>query len=648
VTRLPVTLVVITSLALGPGCKKDEPAAPAPTPAAPAKSAPSDAKTPPPTAQAPAKGEPSTPSTPVAVTQVAVPEPSYTAELDPLLELVPTDAKSFVVVRDPGEIVDGFGWLIAEQKSLWTRVLDATRDPAKPDADAGIRRVLTEYELVQSALAAGGVHLDRGMIVIEDAQDRDVTVVAADDAEAVPKLLRTLSLHPDEVKTTCKTLEVAGMVACSDDAAAVTAFAPGKDAKGMRSKLEAELDADDVAHGNVVAHVPAKDGTMAFAVMTAPGVVQVDFKPPGMAEFAAIDAAGPAQMLSLVPAGSSFSWFRFDGGAVVSRASGAPGMAMNMLKALSGEVLMASPGSKAGFATIVGITDKTPIAGLIPMAGLAADQIPPLPDGTKVKLVVEDVDDGAGGKVQALRATAEGSASLSKLREQVGFEPELTAFVTSQFAAIAVGTGPSIIGELAKSELAGPSPALLAELPPGLAKALTDQTTSMVVHAEFDGMFGPTVREQLAAAMATVPMPPDSKIAPADALDIALLAGSPLSSLSVWNTSSGSDVVFHVAVRAFGDPASEEGRAAQAARLDVVAGRKDAATAYGSLVSTYPSSSRIEAYRARAGQAGAGGAMTGGALAGVMAAIAIPAFATYMARAKKVEAPAIPTQAPPR
>jgi hypothetical protein len=318
---------------------------------------------------------------------------------------------------------------------------------------------------------------------------------------------------------------------------------------------------------------------------------------------------------------------------------------MNMLKALSGEVLMASPGSKPGFATIVGITDKTPIAGLIPMAGLAADKLPPLPDGTKVKLAVEDIDDGAGGKLQTLRATADGSATLAKLREQVGFEPELTAFVTSQFAAVSIGTGPGIVGELAKAELGGPSPALLAELPPGLSKALADQTTSLVLHAEFDGLFGPSVREQLAAAVASVPAPADAPLPPADALDIALLAGSPLSSLSVWNTSSGSEVVFHVALRAFGDPVSEEGRAAQAARLDVVAGRKDAATAYGGLVSAYPSSSRIAAYRARSGAGSPGGAMSGSALVGVMAALAVPAFAAYMARAK-AEAPKAGAVAP--
>ncbi|MBK6923533.1 MAG: hypothetical protein IPH07_39460 [Deltaproteobacteria bacterium] len=637
--RRVTALSTILALCLGPACKQDTPAAGGEAKTDAKTDAKGDAKADTKLAAGDAKADAKPTPTGVDATPVAAvprtqtPEPSYTAELDALLELVPAGAKYFAVVRDPGEFIDGFGWLIAEQKDMWTRVLDATKDPAKPDGDAGMRRVLTEYELVQTAFGTAGVHLDRGLVIIGGDGEDDkptIAVLAADDAEAVPKMLRALSTKPDEEDTKCKTLDVAGMVACSSNAEALAAYAPGKDAKGARASIEAHLDTADVAHGNVVALVPSKDGPLAFSVLTAPGVVQFDLRLPQGKEFAAVDAPGPANTLALLSPGSSFMWTRLDAAALAKQAASAPAMVANMVKALSGEFLVASPGKLGGVSLLVGITDKTPIAGLIPMAGLAADKIPPLPDGSTVALKIEDIDDGGGSKQQVLRAIVTPGTELAKIKD-AGLVPEVVSFVTSQYAAVSFGTGVGIVPDIARAELSGPSEALLAELPSELSKALKDSTASMVMHVELDGLHGPKLREQLAASLAGVPAA--GPMPSSEAAGIALRSASPLSSFSMWNTAADDGMVMHFAMRSFGDPASDEGRAAQAARLDVDAGRKDHATAYGALVTAYPDSSRIASYRARAGMT-EGGTTTGAAMVGMLTAIAVPAFQQYIARSK--------------
>lgn len=635
-TRPSTSLALAFALALGPACKNDAPAAP--TPGAPATpSTPGTPATPDTPSKAATPGTPATPATPGTPPMAAAAPSTPAAALDPLLDLVGADADTFVVVRAPNDFIDGFAGIALGGKDMWSRILDAMRDPAKPDADAGMRKLLVEFDTVQTALAASGLHLERGVTISGKAEGKAIVALAADDPESLPKLARSLSAKPDEVKLTCKAIaEVPGFVACSDDATLLAAWAPAKQAAKHRGTLVAGLGEATPDASNVLASFVDDKGPVLLAVRTNDGVLQIDVRPPGVEEFLEVDGPGPAAALAVVQPGGSFGWMRLDVPAITAKAgAGAPGMVKTMLGALSGEILMSGIGATPGVVTLVGLTDATPIQGLIPMAALAKDQIPKqLPDGSKLEVVIEDADDGSGGKLQVLRAKLEPSAELAKLRDQLGLQPEVTVFVTKQWAAIGMGTGTAVIPDVAKASGGEPSAALLAALPAALAGDLRDGRASMAMHLELDGLHAPGVREQLQTAIGSA-VGADAKVAPADAIGAAFAAIAPLSSMSLWTTSAADGAVFHFALRGFGDAVTDEGRAAQQARFDVMTGKRDAATAYGALVSAYPSSPRIEAYRVRAGTVSGTGAPGAVAVAGAMAAVAIPAFTKYIERSKE-------------
>ncbi len=597
---------------------KDDPAPVGAAPAAAASA--SEAKTTSPSA-APVTGAVETPTTPAASTNVP---------LDPLLDLVPAGATTFFVVRAPYDFIDGFAGIVLGQESLWTKLLDARKDPANPGADAGMRKLLVEFATVKTAISTSGVHLERGVAV---GGDPAIFVFAADDVEAVPKLQRALTTKPEDVKTTCKAVpDVAGFVACSEDAAAVAAYAPGKSAAALRTTLTG-LAIEDA---NVVGAASPSGATTTFAVATPAGVLQIDVRPSkGVEELAKVAAPGAATALALVKPGNSFSWGRVDAEFLATQAATAPAMLGNALRGLTGEFLVASIGATPGLVVLAGLSDPTPLAGLVPMAALAKDSIPKtLPDGTPMSLVVEEVDDGAGGKLQAVRTKFEPKGELEQMRAQLGIQAEVTAFVTKQWAAVAVGTGPAVVPDVVKATASAPTPELLAALPPALAKDLGDASVSGATHLELDAMHAPKVREELAKALAAADTP--AELTKDEWLDLGYAVFSPLSSISVWAAGDRAQPTIRIALRGFGDTATDEGRAAQAARIEVAAKRADAATAYGALATGHPSSPRVSAYLARAGQGDPGGGAV--AVVGVLAAIAIPAFQKYIQRSKEAAA----------
>jgi len=265
------------------------------------------------------------------------------------------------------------------------------------------------------------------------------------------------------------------------------------------------------------------------------------------------------------------------------------------------------------------------------MAALAKDGLPKsLPDGTAMSIAVEDVDDGAGGKLQALRTKFEPSGELAQIRDALGIQAEVTAFVTKQWAAIAIGTGTAIVPDVVRATASAPTPALLAALPAALARDLGEGKASSATHIELDAVHAPQVRAEIVKALGSA-VPADTLTA-AEWVDVAFAVLSPLSSVSFWTAGERAQPTIRIALRGFGDTSTPEGRAAQAARVEVDAKRSDAATAYGALVTSYADSPRLAAYHARAGT----GADHRGAAAmiGVLAGIAVPAFQKYIERSK--------------
>jgi len=622
------------ALTLGSAGCKDEVATPA-APSSPTAPVTPASPTTPATPTSPTT--PATPPTPTTPTAMPIVAATPAAPLDPLLDLIGKDPTTWVVIRAPQDFIDGHAGIVHGAKDSFARMLLALKDESKgPDADAGMRKLFVEFDVVQAALAASGLHLDKGVAVTVQGE-HNVTVLAADDVESVPKLARTLSAKPDEVKTKCKALPSApGFIACGDDDATLAAFEPAEAAATLRTSIVDQLGAETVEISNVLMITKADKGPTSIAVRTTGGVFQTDFRTGGIEEFLEIETPGPAGALAVVKPGGSFGWMRLDTAALVKKAGGAPAMATNMITALSGELLVSGIGATPGAVMLIGLTDPTPIQGLIPMAALMKDKVPKeLPDGSKLELVIESTDDGSGGKLQVMRIKVEPSAELAKIRDQLGLASELTAFVTDKWAAIGMGTGNAVIPEVARATAGEPSPELLAALPAGFASDLKAHKASAAMHIELDGLHSPGVRDQLVTALAAA-VPADSKIAPRDIVDATFAVLAPLSSYSVWSTATpDGNVVFHLALRGFGDGESEEGNAAKQARFDVTTKAKDAATAYGALVAAYPSSPRIEAYRARAGVTTTGAGTGAAALAGVLAALAVPAFNKYIERSKE-------------
>lgn len=619
------------ALALAPACKKEEPPSPAAERSGPdvgGGGGPSEAA---PEAKEDPDGASATPASPAAEPSVAI---------DPLLDLVSAGAEAYVIVRAPHELLDGYARVVEGQGPVWTKLLDARKDPAKPGADAGLRKLLIELPSLRAEIGKSRVHLERGLVITGD---QAVTVLAADDAEAVPALMRAISARPEDVKATCKALtEPAGFVACADDPGALEAYEPGRRGAALHAALEGLLDPATLEGANVLAQVGEGAEAMAIAGSATAGVLQVDVRPPASMRTEAFElmAPGSAAALGLVAPGSSFVWMRMNATRLTALAPGAPPAVGNMLQGLSGEVLLAGIGSVPGAVALFGLSDPTAIAGLVPLAALARDDVPKtLPDGSGLEVVIEDVEDGKGGKVQVLRAKISPVGELAAIREQLALQPEVVAFVTDAWAAIGLGTGPGLVPEVARASASAPTPELLAALPPSLARVLSDERATSVTHLELDGLHGPGVREGLVEALTKAAVPGAAPVS-ADNIEVVFALLSPLSSISAWTSGDAANARVHVAMRGFGDATSAEGKAAHAARLEVDAGRKEAATAYGELVAAHGSSSRIAAYRARAGQGPVGAAQGAAAMVGLLAAIAVPAFDKYMERSKQAAQPA--------
>lgn len=571
--------------------------------------------------------------------------------IEPLLDLVPASADFFMVSRAPLDFVDGFGGIVLGGKTAWSRALDAVADSARPGADAGMRKVLDEFDVIRTTLTTTGLHLEKGVVITGTSAgtDNSVLVVAADDVETVPKILLTFDPTPEGDPMRCKALpDHAGWVACAANSTALADYQAGSKGTVLASDLSAALGSGAMASLNVAAKIPDKDnGPFTMAMHTHDGVLQMDLAAPAFAAYGEVDAPGPAPALAMVAPGGSFLWARYDIDAALRKSkTEVPAMAAGMVRALSGEILVSSVGSLPGLALLVGLTDPTPIAGLIPMAGLAKDKVPKaLPDGSKLSFAIEEADDGAGGKIQVLRLTVDPVGELAAVRDQLGWKSEVVAFVTKQFFAIGVGSSVALIPEVVKASTTGASEATLAALPARLAADLGAGQASFVIHVELDGLHGPGVREAFAAALAKLP----AGAVPADvALDAAYAGMSPLSSVSIWTSGGASGVVVHTALRAFGDTSSDEGKAAASARVDVTTAKRDAATAYGELVTAYPSSPRLAAYRARAGQGETSGAAGMAAVVGVLSAVAIPAFTRYVEKSEtKAVPPTVAPAAPP-
>ena len=613
-TRI-VASALSLSLALAPACKKEE-AAP------PTAAAPTSAPTP--------TTDPAKPTSSDPIAKPEPPKPSK-SELDPLLELLPTGAKEFVIVRDPKALIEGIAWFLAGERDAMGRLEAAKIDGYKADPERD--RILRDFDTIAAAILGSVVQLDRGIVVFEQGGET-ITLVASPDATVIPALVAKARGVTETDAVHCKPAPgQAGWVGCAAKEAAVDAYVAGKTASDRRKQLLGELAGGELDRANVIVRAEGNGGAPAttIAVETAPGEIELHI---GQPIFATLDdklAAGPAPALGLVSPAASFAWARLSPELVAKSSKDAPPPFGGAVATATGELLLAWI-DKAGVVALAGVNDPSPITGLFPFIGLAKDQIPKkLPDGSGLTVEVRDVDHGDGKTHPTVLAKLDPSAELRKNLDAMGLAPEAVAFAAGGYAALVLGGGEAAIPSIARYSGAAASTATTGALPLGLQRALADKRVLAILHVTLDGLQSSAVRQSLGDF---AKIQPTEGVDAAKVIDVALDVLAPLSSVSLWLTHDGTAHAMHVAVRSFDDPASDEGKEARAAMLAVGSDTKDAATAYGELASHWPDSPRKPSYEARAGTgASVGQAASSAFLIGIAAAIAIPAFVKYRERA---------------
>ena len=613
--KRPCALVTALCLAIAPACKKDPEPAAATGGDAKAKTADGgDAKAPAkPEGTTPPKPDAPAPTTP-APTAPPTLAPSYAAALDPLLELVPAASEQFLVVRDVNEILDDTSWLLTAAAAPISRAIDLDKTP-----DEDFRRVVKDFGSIRTAFKDSGIDFDKGFVVVGNGPGSDVLLFSSADADAFNKLGAKVSGKPSTMK--CKALtDPSGFVACAEkDDGSVDKYAAGKSATALRGELGKALPGVDLEQANMLGRWRGGDGPDAIAISTAPGLLEFHVAAPLDPQFVKATAMGPAPALALTPTGGSFIWGRIDRDFIAQQTKDAPGIVGNVVKTMTGEYFFGALGKPGGIVALMGVDDPVPASGLVPMFSLVQDQVPKtLPDGTGLTLAVEPVDvDGTA--VQTVHAVAD--SPDKELIAKTGLVPEGHAFAAGKYIAAMLGADKNAVSEIAKLDPAAAAP-VLDVLPEDMATALRDGKAALAVQLELDGLQNPELRALLMKAAER--MPADSgDPAPKQLIEIGLGLAAPLSSLSVWVTRHDGVPLVHVALRSFGDPASEEGKAAHAGVAEVDAGTRDAKTVYAELASKYPDSPRAFAYRMRSepSKSAMSAAFSGLFLAGIFAAL---------------------------
>lgn len=514
--------------------------------------------------------------------------PDRTGDLDRLLDLVPEGSGGLLIVRDPRTLLDGLAIVLGD---WWGEGGEGVEQVAPGFSDR-----LPGIEQLRDALVESGVHLERGLAL--GGVDGVVVIVGADDVEAVPTALWKIAPNDDLTRRVrCKVIAGTGMVACAAQAEVLASYTPGRDAKGLRAWLEADLDGATIERANVLFSGAGDGPRSTVAAAIAPGVLQLDIASDTFDRNFVVPSGEPAWTLAALQPGASFVWARLDPVSIAaSMTTPPPALAPDLARAFTGEFSLAAAGSAGGVASFWGISDRSTFEQLLPVLSLAANRAPKLGDGTTMRASIEAIDVGAAAPQPILRLHFEPGRVLAPF-VALGLAPEAIVWVTDRVLVSTLGSEDSAVGALLPHP-EGPSAAFLAALPPELAAALRDGTTSLAAHVELDALQSPRVQAAMRDMLSSSAAGPALD---AEQIEAGFHVASSLSSLSMWTTPHGEGSIIRTAWRSFGDDSTAEGRAARAARRAVAAHTADPATAYGALASAYPRSQRVAAYRVRAG-----------------------------------------------
>jgi hypothetical protein len=528
--------------------------------------------------------------------------PSYPIGLDVLLDLVPEDAESFVIVRDlEGLVAGGFAYAQAQKAAMGRYAAEVAKTDPKEAED--LRRAASVLDGLDGILAASGIDLSAGLVFATRTGSDDAYVVyGSARADALPGVLELLGANDSEIPRNCVlSTSTAGYAACVTGA--TSTYAPGNRAKQLRARLAATLPGTDVDRGNVVGSITRDGEAIPFVVETGQGTAQIAMAAPAAREpLSKLVQTGPAHGLGIVGPGQGFVWGLARKEAFIDEGSPPPAMLVSFLGSLTGEFVLGNVADMKGFVAAIGVSDPGPASGLVTLASLAFGEVPSeLPGGVSLELELTSVE-AAGSKVQTIRAGFRGGPVDRFVA--MGYTPQVHAFAAGTLAAIAIGTGSEVVSKLASGSTSGPSEALLATLPPALARSLRSNEVAFAAHAPLDAYQATSTRQLLVELLerwGADALEVDAELAAKISLD----ALAPLSSATVWVTELQRGPVVHVALRGFVEPGTDEGKAALAA-LRAVSEGADPRTIYATMATEHAASPRASAYRARAGELGDG------------------------------------------
>ena len=573
-------------------------------------------------------------------------ETSYPAELDPLLDLVPAGSPILVVIRDVDDLF---------------AVADSTLGPVDPSLRtiaaaagggeaAGVTRALDGYKSLQTAMHGPDFALDKG-VVVADVGGEPVVIYGTAKPDALPTLLRSLGASGDDLPDDCKAVDTApGYAACAGTPETLAKYVPGKEGAAVRAKLGERLGAKEVDRANVLVHVaeePDPSKHVTFGMATTPGLVHMTMGLVNVPEeFAQYMGAGASPALGMVSPGTGFSWLKLDAAAIAATPQAKEPMIGNVIKTLTGEIMMGTLADPAALVLVAGVTDPAPAGGLVALAGLQADSLPKtLPDGSALAVGVETVMVG-GKDTQVLHAKLTPTAEQAEAFAKLGLAPEGWLFAAGGYVGVAIGAGKEVVEKVAGHTGTGMGSEAIRALPKPLAQGLVDGEVAAAMHLPIDGLQSPQVAELFEKVATQVPaddLPPGMTVS--QVMTLARSVISPFSGVSVWVEPPKDRLVVHMAVSLMGDPRTEEGKAALAA-MATVAGGGDAAAAWGELATKYAGSDRHTAYEARAGTR-TDGALASVATLGVLAGLGAATFMRAAAPAPAMAMPAPMVATPP-
>ncbi len=549
------------------------------------------------------------------------------------LDLVPADARTFVVMRDPASLVVMLQ--AATQGSIEAmRLVEKAIEEAGGDEGDGVDR----FERRLADVAELGSKVQPGVVVATFGEHQTaVRIEGLSEVEVRKLLVEVLALAEPGDLASCVSDGEATLL-CAKDEATAKRMKPGQQGAKLEQELASGLPGTAVGSANMLARINNGEEwpSMAVAVTTAEAEVRVDLSSTDLGAAAPFVAPRVPTRLANATATSGFIWASADVSGAKRAMGDLPPMVAGALGAFDGEVSLAA--ASEALLIRVGLADETMVDGLIALGAAQKDMVlqslpPDAPVGVAIELKKVEV---AGTEEEVLRMVV----TPRELPPGMNLPPQLAGGV--QIAAATVGGELRIVasqvdaplGKLLDAETGSIASDAAVGAPASLRKALAAGEVFAVAHLDVDAL--PLGMDNARANAGLVKMP-GMPFDPAKAFEGAARVVAPFSGFTVWGTEHEGQVVTHYSVQLIGDPRTPGGKAALGA---LAAGIDADRKATWAARDEWPGGSTYALRAAvRRGEIGDGTvAAVAVAMTGIVAAVAIPAFTKYMRKAKASEA----------